>query len=257
MKKNLKSIIVLAVILLALVSVVVFLTMSGKDTEDGTASSDLPVSSSSYDPITIIHSQYDIIGEITIINKEDEYTLIPKESDASDTSAASSSSEISFTIKGYEDYTLNQPGIDQLVASLTDVEASRELEDPMDLSEYGLADGGMSKVTVKYTDGASDEYIIGNETANDSGCYLLKNDKVYIVPFIPSTAVGSSLSFIDTQVFSITPDESTGSSGDSSVVLDRIELTGESLKEPVIVEDDENSINKDIITSPILADANY
>lgn len=92
------------------------------------------------------------------------------------------------------DFPLNQDTLDDAAGNLEEVTANRTLENPAELSEYGL-DSPAVQVTVKKTDGTELTLQIGNVNSS-TGDYYAKldgEDEVYTIGSSVASAFESSL----------------------------------------------------------------
>lgn len=82
-----------------------------------------------------------------------------------------------------KEFPVDQQAVSDLLSKLSDVQASRTIENPEDLEEYGLEDPQTS-IIVTAADGEKTSFYIGDDNAVVSGCYMYLNDardRVYLV----------------------------------------------------------------------------
>ena len=127
------------------------------------------------------------------------------------------------------DFPLDSSRIDSMISAISSISAERTIDDPSDLSEYGLSDP-ICQVTVDTDSGEQSVLSFGNESELDNTRYMSTDDgKVYLVDkdIIDSFDCG----LYDLVTKELLPDMSnivsfTVESGDSHYELDYIEDSG-------------------------------
>lgn len=95
-----------------------------------------------------------------------------------------------------EDFPLKSTLVDSKLANLTDISVSRKLEEPAELSEYGL-DDPMLEITVEKTDATSFKLYVGDENINTGDYYLKVDDGAEIYTIDSSMPSALSLDIYD------------------------------------------------------------
>lgn len=240
MRKQLRSLLVVGIVLLVCAGAVAALFLM-PDGDEGNESSSLASSSE----ITLFSKEKKEIASIYIKNKHDEFTIIQNEQEEFEISE----------IKGLpkNDFIFNS-----VISSASEVKAGSVInENPEDLGLFGLDKPDTVKVTLK--DGDHFTILIGNKLPNKTNYYLMVegDKKVYSsATSLEYFVVKNKLAFVSTAVV-----------GDIEVSDDldliRLELGGAIRQTPIIVEKNPEFSDSDgvkpryFITSPkkIVADS--
>lgn len=126
------------------------------------------------------------------------------------------------------DFPMDATYPDEMVQALTEIQAEKTIEEPEDLDQYGLSDGGSCTITVE----ADQTYTLtlGDETGLGGQRYLTTGDgKVYLVEESPLTTFQHSL--LDLVQMETLPDMSELSSltiqaGQGTLTIDHKENSG-------------------------------
>lgn len=179
-KKQLTLLVSLAVVIALSLTAVL---LSATQPDDGETDSDTTSDSG----ITIISTDA-VVESIQVENKSGAFTIEPDEN-----VLEVSSEEESDSISGEEDtrqwkikelgsVTQYQSMYSDLAMLMTDLTADAELNEPQELSVYGL-DSPQAKATANYDDGTSLTLLVGNLTPDETGYYCMVdgNDTIYIL----------------------------------------------------------------------------
>ena len=254
MKKNLRYLIIMLAVLVVLGggAALLLLTQPTEAEEDSS-------STSSTTTETVIDREDSEIASIQVDNPSASFQILPLEAASSEEDSQES---VQFTIDGYQDYDLDTSEVTGAATTVAAITASKNLGEQEDLEQFGLSGEAATQVTVRYTDGTTDEYTVGNEAGESSGRYLLKDGVVYISSSFSGALLGTPLDFIQTEVYSVddlveevTDEEGNTTENTLSDVLYHVELSGTNLEEPIVIEYDETKISTYLITQPVIAES--
>lgn len=255
MKKNLRMLLIMLAVLVVVggVSAALLLTRPAGEEESS--------SSSSNPTEAIVERDAEDISSISVENTTDSFTLVAVEEGTS-TGSDESAGEGQFTVEGLESYPLNTSSITSNVTSMGQLYASKNLGQQENLEQFGLSGENACTFVIHYTDGSSDEIVLGSEAGETTGRYLLKDGVVYISSSVPDALLGSPLSYISTDIYSVgdrteetTDDEGSTSTTTLSDILYHVELGGTHLEAPITIEYDDSKISDYLITSPVMAES--
>ena len=180
MGKNTRILIAAVAVLVLLGGGLTAMLLSNRST--GTAED----SSQSESTETITLNQHDAADVVRAeIHNGEDFEVIPVAGDAETETAADSGSEtasLQYTIKGYEDLTMDSDFLSTLVKNGCALEAKSLVEkDPADPGKYGLGDEGVTAV-LHYGDGSTLTFEVGIENPMDSTeMYCSVDGSVYLV----------------------------------------------------------------------------
>ena len=189
--KSFKKLIIPLAIMVALILAVVIWAVFFKDKGDTTEES--------YNTTVLGLTPYDV--KTIRVNKKDEPDLA-FESSFSDTE------EQVWTYTGEEDASdadLSQVNVTSYVYILCSFTVNSKVQNPGELSEYGLADPEYT-IDITTFDGQTHKIIIGDQTYDSSSCYMMIDDdsSVYTVAVIKRVYCGYKLiDFLSTQILNI------------------------------------------------------
>ena len=202
---------------------------------------------------------------MSVTNPNASFVLVPIDQEtttSSEEDSSSSSTSTQFTIEGYEGFDLNTSSVTGAVDTVVSIYASKNLGEQEELEQYGLTGDAATTVEVQYTDGTSDELVVGNEAGESAGRYILKDGIVYISSSFSGALAGNAPVFINTEIYSVADrtEETVDSEGSSSTttlsdVLYHMELSGTHLEQPIVIDYDESKISTYLITQPIVAES--
>ncbi len=216
MKKQLKSIIIIAVVIAVLALALWGISLIPKDTDN--------VTSGVSQAVDIYEVDKGNIQSIKIKNELSEYTLL-------------SDGEGGFSEESTKEFPQYTSNVTSVVYAASNVTAKRLIEENCtDFSKYGLDD---AKITSELTDtdGKTYKLSIGNE-APTGGYYFLYNDipNVYTISVISAEAfMHTPLNFVDV----------TLSDTLEQLSYERIELFGEVREKPIIIVNMESLADED------------
>ena len=258
MKKNLRYLIIMLAVLVVLGggAAALLLTQPTESEEDSSSTSSTVTE-------TVIDREDSEIASIQVKNPSASFQILPLEQETASSEEDEDSTEsVQFTIDGYQDYYLDTSEVTGAATTVVGITASKNLGEQEDLEQFGLSGDSATQVTVKYTDGSSDEFTVGNEAGESSGRYILKDGVVYISSSFSGALLGTPLDFIQTEVYSVddlveevTDEEGNTSENTVTDVLYHMELSGTNLEEPIVIEYDETKISTYLITQPVIAES--
>ena len=116
---------------------------------------------------------------------------------------------------------------------------------------------------VQYTDGTSDELVVGNEAGESAGRYILKDGIVYISSSFSGALLETPLYFINTEIYSVADrtEETVDSEGfqlhhpPCRTCFTTWSFPGTHLEQPIVIDYDESKISTYLITQPIVAES--
>lgn len=236
MKSMTKKLLLVAVGVVVLGGAAAALLLTAPEEEDESSSS-----STADNTISLVSKQEEDIVSMKITNEQGSFTLIPHteevetSSTASDgTTSTSTATKTTYLVEELgEDIPINVYATDRVVEYGFSLNASKNLGEMDDLSEYGL-DQPKASIEVKFKDGTTYDYDIGNPSGGDgSGYYMCSNgsNNVYIVT-IDDGIFDSSYEFVDKELAVVATDASSVSSGDG---ITNIELSGSNYPTPITI----------------------
>ncbi len=255
MKKSIRNLIIMLAVLVVIGGGAAVLLLTQPEAEEPSSSSSASASS-----ISLIERESEEVTSLSVANTHGEYRIIPEDGTVT-SQEEESSSPLRFTIEGYQGFDIKTASVTAAVNTTVLLSASKNLGEQEDLDQFGLSGQGQAKVTLKYSDGASDTVIVGNEAGESVGRYLLMNGKVYIGSFSGSL-LESPLGFINTEIYTIADrtEETVDSEGSSSTtvladLLYHITFSGTHLEQPITVESDPSKISGYMVTFPMKAES--
>lgn len=251
MKKGTRNLIILAVCAAALGTATVLLSKGGG--EGGTSSS---ASSSS---IQLVSKTSADVASMKVTNKKGGYTLVPVESKAASSavssaasgSSSSSTPNVSYTVQELGGIPIDTSETSSVVQNGFSLVATKNLGAVSNTEDFGLSNP-QATVEVRFKDGTSFNYKIGNATATDSSAYYMSGasaSNVYVVT-IDQGLLEDAKYFVSKSILSITPPASSGTSSAAETAendFSRIALSGTSFPQPVVMEKQGDTL---AITSP-------
>lgn len=262
MKKNLRYLLIMLAVLVVLGGgAAVLLLTQPVETEEESSSSSSVVTE------TVIDRADSEVASIRVKNPTTEFLLLPLEqetatSEESSEESSSTSTSVQFTIDGYQGFDLDTAEVTGAADTVVSIVASKNLGEQEDLEQFGLTGEKATEVSVNYTDGSTDEFVVGNTAGESSGRYLLKDGVVYISASFSGALLGTPLDFIQTEIYSV-PDrveetvDSEGSSSQTTLtdILYHMELSGTHLEQPIVIDYDESKISTYLISEPVVAES--
>jgi microcompartment protein CcmL/EutN len=249
MRSNIRNLIIVVVCIAVLGGALLTLKLTGNDQAVSSA-----VSSAA--SIELVSKKSEDVVSMTVENEKGSYTIVPIQksavSSSSQTSSESVSSsassntedEITYTIKELSGCPINTSAAESVVRNGFSLVASKNLGTVSNLADYGL-DNPQATVKVRFKDGSSYDYKIGNSSPTNSSAYYmcgLNSDNVYIVSVDKGLLEGPEY-FVSREILSLSE------SGDENNFT-KITLSGANYPETVTLTADEKSMK---ISSP----ANY
>jgi hypothetical protein len=181
MKKTIKYIVIAVVVAAALVGTLVVLKVTSNDSDTSSSSS----AASSAADISLISRQESDLESFEVKNQYSDFTVKSKAVESSDTSDSSDSSSsgttYSYSIVGLEKYTLKESTLSTAAQDTYNLTSSKEIGEVSTPEDYGFGQSTEIDVSIKYRDGSTDSYKVGNAAASSSSkYYVMYNDKVYL-----------------------------------------------------------------------------
>lgn len=188
------------------------------------------------------------VDSLTVEHGDDSYVIVPNGG--------------GFTLQGYEEFDLKTTQIITNVTRLVSLIADRNLGAHSDLKNFGLSGEDAVFITMNFTDGTSEEVVLGNAAAESGGNYVLKDGTVYIVSGLSSTLYDGKYTYFSTDMYTV-PDrmvettdengETTTSTGDD--ILYSLKLSGSNFPQDIQVEYTSGGISPYLVTAPIFAES--
>lgn len=180
MRNNIRNLVIVAVCIVVLGGALLTLKLTGNDKA---ASS----SASSTASIELVSKKSEDVVSMNVANQYGSYTLIPVKTQASSSSgsssAASGSSEITYTVKELAGCPIDTSETESVIKNGFSLVASKNLGAVSSLDEFGLKNP-QATVRVSFRDGGSYNYKIGKVSATNASSYYmcgLDSNNVYIV----------------------------------------------------------------------------
>ncbi len=130
--------------------------------------------------ITVVEADSSKFSTVTVKNKNGEFKLVTQQVDSTDSNGQNKTSKY-WTVEGVDASKLSSTAMSKLVSSVADVSATREIDKPA--AECGF-DEPKIKVSVKSNDDSAYTFMVGNESPDGLGYFLMVEgkDTVYIAP---------------------------------------------------------------------------
>lgn len=255
MKKTARNILIMLAVLLVLGGAAAALLFTQPGDDGGQAGSQAPVSSAPAE--TVMDRDRTEVSSITVENKEGSYRMVPQ-----DAGGEESSSTVSFQLEGYENYEVDHGQITASAGSVLSLTVVKNLGAQEDLEAFGLSGQQAVKVTVEYRDGGRDQLVLGDDAAESSGRYLLKDGTVYIVSGLSDRLYESLFTFFPLELFTV-PDRTQDVEGSDGTVtqqaaadlLESARLSGTQFPSPIQIGYDSSRLGNYLITSPVTAES--
>lgn len=189
MKKSLT--IILAILTLGVLLVVLWFTsFQNKDT---TTKADSPETTSQTAPAASADPTSAEAETIPVLSIE-QANIDSIDVTAGENSLTYVAGDENWTLKGYEDYALDQSGLNYKAKQLTNVTATRSIENAS-LAEYGL-DQPAKVATYHLKDGSTKVLSLGNLSLDSASVYVMVEDQpttVYVVPALLNNCMISDI----------------------------------------------------------------
>lgn len=255
MKSGTRNVIIVAACAVVLGGTVFALTRTGTGSSSSSAAS-------SAANIQLISKSSENVVSMKVTNKKGSYTLVPTSTPVSSVAASSaassaSGSSVAYTVDGMSGCPINTSETGSVVQNGFSLSATKNLGTVSNLGDYGLKTP-QATVEVKFKDGSTFNYKIGNATATDSSAYYMcgeKSDNVYVVT-VDSGLLEDANYFITKEILAISNGTSsaTTTSSDSSSNNDftQIVLSGSNFPKNVTLQKKDSAL---AIISPDSYDA--
>lgn len=257
MKKKKQYLIIMLVVVLAVVGVAAVMLLNPGEAEDNESSLSSAVESSEPAEEIVAVDAADV-KSITVTLPYDEYVLLPAVSDEAE------SDEITFTIKGLEEFTLSDSEITTLGNGLLTISSTKSVGEKDDLKAFGLiasddmesGDGGVT-VTVE-TGSETITYKIGAASPESSGRYVVMDgeNEVYIAT-ISAAVFNKAYDFISKDLYSVADITVTDDEGNETAGTDEIasiSISGSNYPDAIEIKSS-TSMSGYAMTMPMKADA--
>ncbi len=244
MKKQIKYIVIAAVLLAVLVGALIFLlTLPDKKDDNSGVSSDTAT--------TLIAQTASNIEQITVKNSGGEYTLtvynatVESLVESSGETSVETTTEAVYTMQGYENYFVDQDKVDSLAYDCSNLVSSKTINSKNNSdSDYGL-DEPRAVVNIRFSDGSEKTVKVGSNAPGDESVYVRMGDaeKIYLVSAdsVKSMLV-EKLQMFDKTVLKELEDDETVSA---------LSISGSGRKTPLLLEKNSfSSVSDYYMTSP-------
>lgn len=256
MKKTARNILIMLAVLLVLGGAAAALLFTQpKSDDEGQASSQAPVSTSPAE--MVMDRDRTEVSSITVENQEGSYRMVPQDADGED-----SSSTVSFQLEGYENYEVDHGQITASAGSVLSLTVVKDLGAQKDLEAFGLSGQQAVNVEIEYKDGGKDQLVLGDDAAESSGRYLLKDGAVYIVSGLSDRLYESLFTFFPLELFTVPDRTEDVEASDGTVtqqaaadLLESARLSGTQFPSPIQIGYDSGRLGNYLITSPVTAEA--
>lgn len=244
MKRSTRNVVIVAACAVALGTALVVLQHTG-----GENASSSSVSSSA--EIQLISKQSSDVVSMKVTNQKGSYTIVPvttrnlaSAASGSVSSAAPSSSAstatTTYTVEELGGYPVDTSAATSVMQNGFSLSATKSIGTVSDLSTFGLGNP-QATVEVKFKDGSTFGYKIGNATATNESAYYMcgdKTDSVYIVN-VDAGLLEPVTYFLDKEMISVKTAASASSSDSASsgdYSFTRIALSGTAYPGGVVME---------------------
>lgn len=248
MKPATRNFAVLGACIVVLGGVLAGLLMTGGSEGDVVSSGVLEQPS---EDIALLNMEESDISSIEISNTNGLFTIVPAEKQP-ETSAAGVSSQdassgeenVTFTIAELEGLPQDTYTVNTAAEGGWKLFATKKIGTVSNPSEFGLSTP-RATVTVRFQDGSTYGYTIGNTSAEDSTAYYLRgvdSEEVYVVK-LPETYLDDKRTFLSRQVLDFS------ALGDGTAApFRRLVLDGKALTQPITLEQGQDGLY--VMTEP-------
>lgn len=250
MKKTVRNIIIMLVVLAVLGGTAFLLLKMPTGSGEEESSSSVPAESSEPAETVLSISEEDV-ESVEIHNSQGEYTAVPIDNGDS----------VSFTIKGYEGYGLQNTYLTSNLRTLLNMTAAKSLGSQDDLEAFGLSGGEEAEVAVK-TKSGTEKVTLGKNAAETSGRYVMKDGNVYIVTSVPANFYASMYVYFEKDIYTIddrivetVDDEGNKSESTGEDILKSLTLSGSQFPEPITIESSSKGSSGYLMTEPVTAES--
>lgn len=243
MRSNVRNLVIVGAVVVVLGGAVAALKMTGNDKSSSS-------SSSSTASMELVSKTSQDVVSMKVTNAKGSYTLLPVKSESvgssasktsSSGSASSAASSVTWTVKELDGCPIDTTETGNAVQDGFSLVASKDLGTVSSLDDFGLTKP-QATVEVRFRDGSSFDYKIGNVSATDSSAYYMcgvKNSNVYIVTIDQGLLEGPDY-FISKNVLSLSDTQSQAN-------LTALRLSGTNYPTPVAISSNGTGVQ---ITSP-------
>lgn len=256
MKSGTRNLVIVAaaIVVLGGAAAALALTGGGKGTSSSAASSS----------INLISKKSEDVVSMSVKNKKGSYQIVPEvvpaNSAAANFTASGSASSASsgsattttYTVEGLDGAPVDSSLTQQVFQNGYSLVGSQDLGETGKLEEFGLKDP-QATVEVRYKDGSSITYLLGNASATDSTAYYMctqGSTRVYVVSVDAGIFEGKTY-FVKKDILSISSDSSsTSSTGSTANDFTAITLTGKNYAKPIVMYKEGSAL---AMTSPYKA----
>lgn len=248
MKPATRNFAVLGACIVVLGGVLAGLLMTGGSEGDVVSSGVLEQPS---EDIALLNKEESDISSIEISNTNGLFTIVPAEKQP-ETSAAGVSSQdassgeenVTFTIAELEGLPQDTYTVNTAAEGGWKLFATKKIGTVSNPSEFGLSTP-RATVHIRFQDGSTYGYVIGNTSAEDSAAYYLRgvdSEEVYVVK-LPETYLDDKRTFLSRQVLDFS------ALGDGTAApFRRLVLDGKALTQPITLEQGQDGLY--VMTEP-------
>lgn len=248
MKKNIRLIIICAVVVAVLAGLVVFLTMKPADETDDNPTADTA------DEVTtalLYSNKMDDLAVLTIENEHGTYKVERVEIEGTNV----------WTIKEIANLPLSNSVITSLVENAISVTAQQTVaENPEDISIYGL-DKPLATVTAEFTNSEKTvrKLYVGNKTPKGTAHYFMMEGD----PAVYTVNIGEMTPYLNDKWYAVI--KTVFSSAGSEAVINKMTVSRPDIDYDIVIEydtrlDDENNMVANsslyVMTSPVFRELN-
>lgn len=250
MKKTVRNIIIMLAVLAVLGGAAfLLLKMPAEGGEEELSSSAAAESSGPVE--TVLSISEEDVESVEIRNSQGDYTAVPLDT----------GDGVSFTIKGYEGYGLENTYLTSNVKTLLNMTAAKNLGPQDNLEAFGLSGGEEVEATVNAKSGV-EKLTLGKTAAETSGRYVLKDGNVYIATSVPANFYESMYVYFVKDIYTIADrvvetvdDEGNKSESAGEEILKSLTLSGSRFPEPIAIESSSKGSSGYLMTQPVTAES--
>lgn len=248
MKKNIRLIIICAVVVAVLAGLLVFLTMKPAD---GTGDNTTADTADEATTALLYSNKMDDLAVLTIENEHGTYKVERVEFEG----------ENVWTIKEIANLPLSNAVINSLVENAISVTAQQTVaENPEDISIYGL-DKPLATVTAEFTNSEKTvrKLYIGNKTPKGTAHYFMMEGS----PAVYTVNIGEMTPYLNDKWYAVV--KTVFSAAGSETVIDKMTISRPDIDYDIVIEydtrlDDENNMVANsslyVMTSPVFRELN-
>ena len=221
MSKKVRNLIIALVAALLLVGVLVALVLTSPGGENVSSQT------SSASTISLLAAQNKDVKTLTVTNSQDTFTL-------------NQLSENEWEVPELNGLPVYKNNLVYLVSDFSTVDAQKQVENPGELADYGLAQP-RATVTTTHQDGTRHTFRLGDKTPDGDGVYMTMDQDagVYVMDsLMEDSFLKTKLDLLDTTLVSleVDSDQSTAQGQSTAAEIEKFSFAGTSRQVPFVMD---------------------